>query len=171
MSEYSLDAHGAVIRASDGATIPADPDNRDYAHYLAWVAAGNTADPYAKPLAEAQSEKCAEIDAKVEALKAGGVPYEGKMLQIDPASRQNISDKAQRARASLDGKATWPAGFAWNMADNTALPLDAAGMWAMALAADDQVTAWVLNGIQHKAAVRALTDAAAVAAYDFSGGW
>jgi hypothetical protein len=34
-----------VKRLSDGAFIPLDPDNRDYAEYLAWVDAGNTPDP------------------------------------------------------------------------------------------------------------------------------
>ena len=29
--------------------IPADPENRDYAEYLAWVAKGNEAEPYAPP--------------------------------------------------------------------------------------------------------------------------
>jgi hypothetical protein len=44
------DASGNVItsiiqRVSDGAFIPADPENRDYQAYLVWVAAGNTAAP------------------------------------------------------------------------------------------------------------------------------
>lgn len=34
-----------VQRLSDNAFIPFDPNNRDYAEYLAWLEAGNTPEP------------------------------------------------------------------------------------------------------------------------------
>ena len=49
MSEYKLNPHGAVTRLSDGASIPADPANTDYAAYLVWVASGGVADPVDPP--------------------------------------------------------------------------------------------------------------------------
>jgi hypothetical protein len=45
---YKLTHFGAVLRIADGATIPRDPNNADYAAFLSWEAAGNTplpADP------------------------------------------------------------------------------------------------------------------------------
>ena len=40
---YKLTDTTTIIRISDGASIPADPANTDYANYLEWVEAGNTA--------------------------------------------------------------------------------------------------------------------------------
>jgi fructose-1-phosphate kinase PfkB-like protein len=41
---YAL-TQGTSILRSDGANIPLDPANTDYAAYLVWVAAGNTPTP------------------------------------------------------------------------------------------------------------------------------
>jgi len=49
MAEYQLTSTDAVIRTVDGACIPSDPANRDYAEYLKWVEDGGVADPYAPP--------------------------------------------------------------------------------------------------------------------------
>ena len=43
---YKLDESGGITRTADGAYIPADPANHDYAAYLGWLAEGNTPLPY-----------------------------------------------------------------------------------------------------------------------------
>lgn len=50
MSEYQLTAtDSVVIRTSDGACIPNDPANRDYAEYCQWLDDGGVPDPYVEP--------------------------------------------------------------------------------------------------------------------------
>lgn len=41
---YKLTLTSAILR-NDGAQIPTDSNNSDYAEYLMWVEQGNTADP------------------------------------------------------------------------------------------------------------------------------
>ena len=36
---------GTVLRISDSAAIPFDPDNKDYQAYLKWLEEGNTPEP------------------------------------------------------------------------------------------------------------------------------
>lgn len=42
---YKLTNHTSILRITDGASIPNDPANTDYAQYLQWLSAGNTPDP------------------------------------------------------------------------------------------------------------------------------
>ena len=42
--DYKLTDNDTIIRIADGASIPGDPANRDYAEYLEWVEEGNTPD-------------------------------------------------------------------------------------------------------------------------------
>jgi hypothetical protein len=47
---YQLTTSTSIIRLLDGAFIPADPANTDYAAYTAWLEAGNTPAPAPEPL-------------------------------------------------------------------------------------------------------------------------
>lgn len=49
MAEYQLTATDSIIRTVDGASIPPDPANMDYAAYLKWVEDGGVPDPYVSP--------------------------------------------------------------------------------------------------------------------------
>lgn len=49
MSGYQLTHIDAVIRVSDGASIPNDPENRDRAEFDLWIAEGGVPDPYVAP--------------------------------------------------------------------------------------------------------------------------
>jgi len=42
---YQLTTTDTILRTTDGAFIPPDPANRDYAAFLEWVEAGNMPDP------------------------------------------------------------------------------------------------------------------------------
>ena len=46
---YQLTTSTSIKRLSDGAFIPPDPANTDYAAYLAWVEEGNMPDPAPVP--------------------------------------------------------------------------------------------------------------------------
>lgn len=49
MTMYRLTATSSIVRTEDGASIPADPANRDYAAFLAWKQAGGMPEAYQPP--------------------------------------------------------------------------------------------------------------------------
>jgi hypothetical protein len=49
MADYRLTATDVVIRTADGAGIPDDPANSDWAEYQEWLEDGGVPDPYVAP--------------------------------------------------------------------------------------------------------------------------
>jgi hypothetical protein len=66
---YALTATD-IIKRSDGACIPTDPRNTDYQRYLAWLAEGNTPNPYVPPPAPVP-DAVTPFQAKAALLNAG----------------------------------------------------------------------------------------------------
>jgi hypothetical protein len=46
---YQLTTGDTILRTTDGAFIPPDPANTDYADYLVWLEEGNTPEPAPEP--------------------------------------------------------------------------------------------------------------------------
>ena len=70
---YTLKNESSVIRDADNAFIPADEANTDYQAYLAWLAEGNTPNPYVAPPEPAPltpQEKLAAAGLSVADLKS-----------------------------------------------------------------------------------------------------
>ena len=69
---YTLTQYSSVIRDADGACIPADPANTDFAAYKAWLSEGNTPNPYVPPPAPPEptiTEKLASVGLTIDDLK------------------------------------------------------------------------------------------------------
>lgn len=90
MSTYKLTPHGSVTRLSDGACIPADPANTDYAEYLRWVEAGGVPDPVDPPdPREAILAEIAALEATVtnRRLREAALTEAGKAWLADTDAR------------------------------------------------------------------------------------
>jgi len=76
---YQLTQGNTILRTTDGACIPPDPANTDYAVYLTWLDEGNTPEPAPEfptpplPLSAAERLEAAGFDLdELRALLLGG---------------------------------------------------------------------------------------------------
>ena len=84
----------SIKRIADGASIPADPANSDYAAYLAWVDAGNTPEPVEIPVTLPPT-----LVSRRQARQA--LALAGKLHLIQPAI-DSLQDPLQRALAQIE---------------------------------------------------------------------
>jgi len=116
------------------------------------------------PLATLKAEAKAAAAAGLATRVAAGMAWAGKTLQIDETSQARMTASVLLAQQGLP-----PA--AWRMADNSALPLDAPGLLAMATAAGAYVTALRAHYWQLVDLITAAANAASVASIDTTTGW
>lgn len=131
MTAYRFSEYGFLIRESDGAFITIPPEGEHgtsaYQDYLAWVAAGNVATPYALPSVTLADAQAAQIEANSAACGAeitGGFTSSAMGTQYTYPSKmtdqQNLN--ASVVASLLPGLiATWVTPF-WCQ--------DSSGKWA-----------------------------------------
>jgi hypothetical protein len=177
-SAYKHRDDGSVIRVADGATIPPDPANSDYAEFLVWQEAGGESDPEFPPptLDQRRAAVIAAIGARAAEAIAAGAPYVSRdasvtgRLDVDEASTGRIAAMATFAGFSKDGVAAWgPPYTFWILADNSEAPL---GTWqdglALAIQAGGYVGAVILHARALKNSVLASADPESL---DIEAGW
>lgn len=105
---YKIDKFGNVVRISDGACIPADPMNMDYAAYLKWEAEGNTPLPYEPPTVDAKEQAKAELResdagmARIAEDLIGALIGKGVIAESDiPASARDKMARRAELRSKL----------------------------------------------------------------------
>jgi len=141
MAAYQLigatDAQG-VIREADGATIPVDPLNRDWAAYLAWKLQGGTPDAAPAPVLTTLM-----VDAQCAKLLAAGIAdaATSKTWQCDPDSLTAWT--ALGATAGLGLLTTPPSTATYTLipADNSTVTLTAAQVQGLT----QRLMTWVTN--------------------------
>ena len=96
---YTLGQTGLIVRDSDGARIPVDPENADYRAYAAWAAAGGVASAPPKPPFNPDAVK-AECQRRIYAVASAN-------CQI------NMTAFVAGGAANADATAAFNAGLRW----------------------------------------------------------
>lgn len=111
----------SVIREDDGAVIPSDPANADYAAYLQWVAEGNAPDQPSPSFAEIVQALMPGVQAWMEGVvRANG--YDSVISCASYANSGVPQWKADALAVIAWRDAVWQAAYAWQEGANGQLP-------------------------------------------------
>lgn len=91
---YRLTSAGTIVRLSDGAFIPNDPENSDFRAYQRWVDEGNAPEP-PEPARPAVVERVSMRQARLALLGAG-------LLDDVEAALAAIPDEGHRRAAQIE---------------------------------------------------------------------
>lgn len=157
---YQLTQTSSILRTADNALIPADPSNRDYADYLAWVAAGNAPTPLPLPtLDQVKAKKIADLYGSFAGATYADIAFTNAAAvianyQTDEGSRARVS----RALASYTPAGAVPTGFYWVDAANVRQTTTLADLQGLAKAIADREWSLFQHLQTKKADVKAAAD-------------
>jgi len=135
------------------------------------VAQGQRAE-VARSLATCQAAMGAAAAAEYARRVRLGCAYDDVVIPIGEDVRLQLTAKTLEAIACSLSLASWPTGFGWRAADNSAYPLATAGdMIAMALAIGAYVSALIVRAGALQDAIAAATTHAGLDAIDIAAGW
>lgn len=155
-----------VLPADIGATAEVRPSAVHVWRDGEWVA---DAALQRQQLADLVESQVSAVNAERDRREEAGFPYRGKLLDSTPRSVQRITAAALAAQASLAAGQTYS--VEWICADNSPLPLDAAGVIGMPVALALHAAALHDHARALKAAVAAAASEADLVAIDIQVGW
>jgi hypothetical protein len=134
MAEYKLTLDpNLVIRTSDNANIPNDPDNSDWKIYQEWLAAGNVPDPV--DIEDRRHAQLNKLMEKREQVIDSDILVNGKTYFMDPVS-QGILNQALTVEG-LGIRTVFP--MNWILADGSVAVVTIEQMKAVASAMSQRV--------------------------------
>lgn len=127
---YQLTESTSIIRTTDGASIPADPANSDYAVYLDWVADGNTPAPVAIVIPTV-AECIAKIEFDTDAIYGDVLGNRAEEYTRAAKDAQAYKDAAYTGPVPASVQ-SWATAKNWTPTQATDDILTTAGQWVAA---------------------------------------
>jgi hypothetical protein len=110
---YTINSFGTITRDDDGAFIPADPDNADYAAFLKWKKEGNEAATPASDPNALQATLTQAIQTMLDA-KAQAYNYDTITTAVTYADEPAVEKFQTEGRAFRQWRSdTWAAAYAY----------------------------------------------------------